>query len=48
MTRAYKEDASVAYNTNSRSRAAHGDIIDAVSACVVSFAAEARRAPWDA
>ena len=43
-----KEDASVAYITNSRSRAAHGDTIDTLSACVVSFAADPRRAPWDA
>ena len=35
-----KEDASIAYISNSRSRAAHGDAIAEVTACVVSFEAE--------
>ena len=38
-----KEDASVAYITNSRSRAAHGDVLTEVSACVLAFAAELGR-----
>ena len=37
-----KEDASVAYICNSRSRAAHGDAIEEVSACVVRFVVDAR------
>ena len=32
-----KEDASVAYISNSRSRAAHGDAVAEAVACVVSF-----------